>query len=175
MKSYCLYCKTGSEKKLAYLIKKSVEDVLNEDIQIMYPVRIMNQKKQGKWKKVEQPLIPGYMFLYLEDDIPFPLFLIKNERNAYKILRNNDYTLALKGSDEDYARWVYNHQGTIRPSKVLFKEGKLVRVIDGPLCDLNGKIVKVDRHHKRVHVMFQFGGKERIINLSIEDIEMDSQ
>jgi len=172
MKSYCLYCKTGSEQKLVTLIKKNVEEILHHPIEVMYPVRIMNQKKQGKWHKVEQPLIPGYLFLYLDDEIPFPLFLIKNERNAYKILRNSDFTLALKGSDDQYARWVYDHQGTIKPSKVLFKEGKMIKVIDGPLADLHGNIVKVDRHHKRVHVSFEFGGKERIINISIEDIEI---
>ncbi|NCB01712.1 MAG: hypothetical protein EOM67_06045 [Spirochaetia bacterium] len=170
MKSYCLYCKTGSEVQLVYTIKKSVRELLNEEIEVFFPIRIMQQKKMGKWSKVKQPLIPGYVFLYLDDDFPFPLFLIKQERNAYKILRNPDNTLSLKGGDEEYARWVYNHQGTIQPSRVKFEEGRLVKVIDGPLFDMKGEIVKVDRHHKRVHVAFEFGGKRQIINVSITDI-----
>ena len=171
MKSYCVYCKSGSEKKLVLLITKSVKELLEQRIEVLFPVRVMNQKKGGKWQKVSQPLIPGYIFLYLDDETPFPLFLIKNERNAYKILRNSDFTLALRGSDEQYAQWVYNHQGKIKPSRVLFKEGKIIKVVDGPLSDLQGKIVKVDRHHKRVHVQFNFGGQERIINLAIDDVE----
>ncbi len=170
MKSYCLYCKTGAEEKLVYTIKKSMRDILNEEIEVFFPIRIMNQKKKGTWSKVKQPLIPGYVFLYLDDEIPFPLFLIKQERNAYKILRNPDFSLALKGPDEEYAIWVYNHQGTIKPSKVKFEEGRLVKVIDGPLFDMKGEIVKVDRHRKRVHVAFEFGGKKQVINVSIEDI-----
>jgi len=170
MKSYCLYCKTGSEEQLVFTIKKSVKELLHEEIEVFFPIRIMQQKKQGKWSKVKQPLIPGYVFLYLEDEVPFPLFLIKQERNAYKILRNPDLSLSLKGPNEEYATWVYNHQGTIKPSTVKFEEGRLVKIIDGPLFDMKGEIVKVDRHHKRVHVAFEFGGKKQIINVSIQDI-----
>ncbi len=170
MKSYCLYCKSGSEEKLVYTIRKGVNELLNEEIDVLFPIRIMQQKKKGKWSKVKQPLIPGYIFIYLEDDIPLPLFLINQERNAYKILRNTDLSLALKGADEEYATWVYNHQGTITPSTVKFEEGRLVKIIDGPLFDMKGEIIKVDRHHKRVHVAFDFGGKRQIINVSIQDI-----
>jgi transcriptional antiterminator NusG len=174
MKSYCIYCKTGSEAKLVFLLKKDMKDLEHVEVNLMFPVRIMHQKRRGVWAKVEQPLLPGYVFMYVEDADPFPAYVVRLERDAFRILRNPDMSMELQGSDEDYARWVFNHQGRFEPSKVVFKEGQLVKVLSGPLLDMKGRLVKIDRHHKRVVVAFQFAGQERRINLGIDVIEQDA-
>ncbi|MFA5513549.1 MAG: transcription termination/antitermination NusG family protein [Sphaerochaetaceae bacterium] len=171
MKCYCLYCKTGSESKLVDLLKNSMHNYLNVEAEIFYPLRVMNQKNRGIWRSVEQPLLPGYLFLYLDKEIPFPTFLISQERNAYKVLRYSDGTMALKDQDEKYALWVYRHKGSFEASTVLFKEGQMIKVIDGPLMEMDGQIVKIDRHHKRVVVEMMFAGALRRVNLSINIIE----
>jgi transcriptional antiterminator NusG len=132
----------------------------------------MQQRKRGQWTKVEQPLLPGYIFLYLEDEIPFPLFIINQERDAYKILRNPDGSMELKNGDAQYAAWVHNHGGTFLPSTVVYKEGQLIKVLDGPLRDMEGRIAKLDRHHKRIVVAFMFAGEERKVNLSVNVIDI---
>jgi transcriptional antiterminator NusG len=172
MKAYCLYCKTGSEAKLVYLLKKDMRDYLQMDADVIYPTRIMQQRKRGQWSRVEQPLLPGYVFIYLDDEIPFPLFIIRQERDAYKILRNDDGSMELKGSDAQYAHWVYQHDGTFEPSTVVYKQGQLVKVLDGPLKDMEGRIAKLDRHHKRIVVAFTFAGVERKVNLSVNVIDL---
>jgi transcription antitermination factor NusG len=53
----------------------------------------------------------------------------------------------------------------------VFKHGQIVKVLDGPLKDMEGRIVKLDRHHKRVVVGFMFAGSERRVNLSINVID----
>ncbi|WP_422482074.1 transcription termination/antitermination NusG family protein [Pleomorphochaeta sp. DL1XJH-081] len=171
MKAYCLYCKTGAEAKLVKLLKKDMRDYFDMELEVIYPTRLMNQRKQGQWKRVEQPLLPGYVFIYLQDEIPFPLFIIRQEREAYKILRNPDNTMELRSGDMQYAMWVYNHGGKFVPSTVVFKHGQIVKVLDGPLKDMEGRIVKLDRHHKRVVVGFMFAGSERRVNLSINVID----
>lgn len=172
MKAYCLYCKTGSEEKLVTLLKKDMRDYLNLDLEVIYPSRLMNQRKQGQWRRVEQPLLPGYIFLYLDDATEFPLFIIKQEREAYKILRNPDGSMELRSGDMQYAMWVYNHGGKFVPSTIVFKDGQLIKVLDGPLKDMEGRIVKLDRHHKRVVVGFMFAGAERRVNLSVNVIDL---
>jgi len=170
MNSYCLYCRTGAEDKIVRVLHKRLTEELHEQAEILFPSRIMNQRKRGTWSRVKQPLLPGYVFIYLSEEIPFPTYLLREAGDAYKILKNLDNSLPLKGSDEEYAMWVYRHHGLIRPSRVKFEQGRLVKVIDGPLLDLSGKITKVDRHHKRVYVSFMFGGKKQIINMSIDDL-----
>ena len=175
MRSYCIYCKTGSEAKLVYLLKKDMLDFENIEVTLMFPVRILQEKRQGVWRKVEQPLLPGYIFLYLDDEEMFPNYIVRQERDAYKILRNSDGSMILQGSDEEYARWVWSHGGRFEPSKVVFKEGQVVKILSGPLLDMQGRIVKMDRHHKRVVVAFMFGGQERKVNLSVEAIDLDKE
>lgn len=172
MKSYCLYCKTGSEAKLVKLLKKDMRDYLQMEMDVIYPTRMMNQRRRGIWSRVEQPLLPGYVFIYLDDDTPFPSFIIKQERDAYKILRYPDGSIELQSGDLQYAMWVYNHGGRFEPSTVVFTHGQIVKVLDGPLKEMEGKIVKLDRHHKRVVVGFMFAGAERRVNLSINIIDL---
>ncbi|MEA5032754.1 MAG: transcription termination/antitermination NusG family protein [Sphaerochaeta sp.] len=172
MKSYCLYCKTGAEDKLVYLLKKDMRDYLDMDLEVLFPTRVMNQRKRGQWSKVTQPLLPGYLFLYLDDEVPLPLFIIKQERDAYKILRYSDGSMELHAGDAQYAMWIYNHGGELKPSTVVYKEGSLVKVLDGPMRDMEGRIIKLDRHHKRVVVGFMFAGTERRMNLSVNVIDL---
>ena len=54
----------------------------------------------------------------------------------------------------------------------MFKDGQLIKVLDGPLKDMEGRIVKLDRHHKRVVVGFMFAGAERRVNLSVNVIDL---
>ncbi|PKL14416.1 MAG: hypothetical protein CVV52_01845 [Spirochaetae bacterium HGW-Spirochaetae-8] len=175
MRSYCIYCKTGSEAKLVYLLKKDMMDLMGMEVNLMFPVRILNEKRKGQWVKAEQPLFPGYIFLYLGDDEGFPSYIVKQERDVFKILRYPDGSMALRGADEEYARWVRNHNGKLEPSKVAFREGQVVKILSGPLLDLQGRIVKMDRHHKRVVVAFMFAGQERMINLSVDIIDLPPQ
>ena len=56
---------------------------------------------------------------------------------------------------------------------MVFKEGQLVKILDGPLKDMQGKIIKLDRHHKRVIVAFMFAGTERHINLSVNVLDLE--
>jgi len=171
MKCYCLYCKTGSEAKLVRLLKKDMRDLEDRDVTILFPTKIVNERHRGVWRRVEQPLLPGYLFLYLEDDVPFPVFIIRQERDAYRILRYADGSMQLQSSDMQYALWVHNHGGRFEPSTVVFREGQMVKVLDGPLVDMEGRIVKMDRHHKRVIVAFMFAGEERKVNLSIQVVD----
>lgn len=171
MRSYCIYCKTGSERSLAGQLAKDVRELHGYEVVILFPQRVLHERKKGVWHKVEQPLMPGYLFLYMEDEDLFFSYLVKQERDVYKVLRYSDGSMQLKAGDEQYARWLWNHNGKLEPSKVVFEEGQPVKVISGPLMDMDGRIVKMDRHKKRAVVAFMFAGEERTMNLSVEAID----
>lgn len=171
MKAYCIYCKSGSEEKLLQLLTKEMRLNYPHSFDIFYPVRIINQKKRGVWSRIDQPLLPGYLFLYLDEEETLPLFLLHHERDIYKILRYSDGTMELKGDDAHYADWVFNNRGRLEPSRVIYQPKQPIKVIDGPLKDLRGNIVKVDKHHKRVIVEAMFAGAMRKIHLSADFVE----
>jgi transcriptional antiterminator NusG len=64
-----------------------------------------------------------------------------------------------------------HNKGTIRPSKVVYKKGEPIRIIDGPMKDFMGTIVKVDYRHSRVMVEFQFAEVIRRVSMPVEFVE----
>ncbi|MDD3996698.1 MAG: KOW motif-containing protein [Sphaerochaetaceae bacterium] len=168
MRSYCIYCKTGSEHRLVEHLSKMLKELYESEPKLLFPVRLVHEKHRGRWSTVEQPLLPGYLFLYVDDTEVLAPYIIKQERDVYKILRYTDGTMQLRDGDEAYAMWVLRYKGRLAPSKAICEAGRLVKILEGPLIDMEGKIVKVDRHKKRVVVAFDFAGMERLVNLSVD-------
>ncbi len=161
--SYCVFCRTGSETEVAKAISQN-----DPELTAIAPHRILSERRQGKWVERTVALLPGYVFLYVDREMP-----IKQKAKAndlYKILEYEHGMAKLTGPDEAYAQWIYRHQGKIAPSKIL-SDGDTVQVIDGPLKDCTGKITKLDRHKRRAWVEFEFDGQKRTVSLTAEWIE----
>ncbi len=163
MRSWCIFCKTGSEKGVAQCLA-----ALDNKYKVIAPVRVLQEKRKGKWVDREQILFPGYIFLYAKEEIEYEL--IKKVPGFYKILGNDMEFRELQGPDYEYSMWIYRHRGHIKPSKVL-TIGRTVKVIEGPLSDTFGTIVKLDKHKRRIWVEFEFAGQSRLVSLSAECVE----
>lgn len=167
MKSYCVFCKTGSEHKIAKNINQ-----IDEKITAIAPVRIIQQKRKGVWVKCEQILLPGYIFIFTDEEMQPGLR--SKVANIYKILEYQFGLRELAGDDYEYSMWIYRNQGSIAPSRVL-TEGSTVRVLDGPLSDGFGTIVKLDRHKRKVWIEFEFDGQKRTVSLSAECVTAEDE
>lgn len=167
MKCYCVFCKTGGEASVAQKI-----NIVDEAVKAIAPMRIIQEKRKGKWEEKEKALLPGYVFVYSEEE--FEAYLVRKLTDLYKVLSYDDDVRELVGKDYEYAMWVWRHQGNINPSKVLTQGGN-VKVIEGPLIDTCGVIKKLDKHKRRAWVEFEFDGISRIVVLSAEVVDsMDS-
>ena len=111
-------------------------------------------------------LLPGYVFLFSPEDTAESQ-LHERVTDMYKFLEYEDGIRDLCNEDYDYAMWIYNNHGSIAPSRIL-ADGTVIRVIDGPLLDCHGKIVRLDKHKRRVLVEFDFDGSKRVISLSAD-------
>jgi transcription antitermination factor NusG len=160
IRSYCLYCKTGSETTLAQHLNQ-----LDKTLTALVPTRFLPEKRQGIWKNNEQTFLPGYIFLFTEAECLPPLRRMVN--NLYRVLAYETGVKVLSGQDESYALWLYNHQGQIGPSAILTEGGK-IRVVSGPLLDFTGKITRLDKHKRRAWVSFDFDGCNRTICIGAE-------
>ena len=158
IQAYCLMCRTGTEMKVCRQIHKHYPD-----LEAFVPIRIIEEKRKRVWQSFEKILLPGYVFLYTETELPHDL--IRSISHTYKILVYEKGFRALQDEDREYALWLYRHQGTIASSKIL-QEGNAITVVEGPLKDLYGKIIKLDRRKRKAWVSFVFDGEERIVSLS---------
>lgn len=162
--SYCIFCRSGCEEKVTGIITK-----YTPEIQAYAPKRIMREKKRGKWTQRELALLPGYVFLFGEEIENIRSCLKGND--IYKVLQYDDGIRKLAGSDHEYAMWILSHSGKITPSKV-FEDGDEIRVIDGPLGNCTGKIVRLDKRKRRAIVEFEFDGKKRKVSLSADCMDL---
>ena len=65
--------------------------------------------------------------------------------------RYDDGEYRLRGADLDFVEWIRRHDGTIEPTKVI-KEGTKIRFVEGPLCELNGRVLKVNKSRRQVQI-----------------------
>ena len=162
-KAYCVFCRTGSELLVAESIRQRFPQ-----LSALAPVKILPEKRAGQWHDQTKALLPGYVFVYSEDELPFDLR--HKTRDLYMVLQYERGIRTLTGPDEEYAMWLLRHEGVIEPSKVL-SVGSAITVLSGPMTDFGGKIVRLDKHKRRAWVEFEFDGVKRVISIGAECIE----
>lgn len=140
---------------------------IDDNIITIVPVRVLWEKYKGKWEARERPMLPGYVFLYYKDKLPDDI--LRKLVRHYKLLEYDTGKRELWGYDYEYAMWIYSHNGRIEESKALC-EGDTIKVVDGPLAEGIGKIIKLDRHKRRAWVEFDFAGRVFRVSLSVVDI-----
>ncbi len=175
MKYYCIACRTGGEAKVRAHLNKYFTRELGDlnDVKVFYPMRKMFERRKGKKLVTDQPILPGYLMVSSEVDLQEYTYPVKGIPGCYGFLRNLDKTVALQGADLQYAAWIMGNKGIIKPSKAEFKEGEPIKVLEGPLMDLHGTIMRVDRRSSRVLVAFEFANEVRKVSMPVEFVGSD--
>lgn len=163
-KSYgCLFCKTGKEQSVADQIQTACPNV---------HAMTMRQLKYRTCKKVktqeEAILFPSYVFFEapssMEPSIEFPT------QNVIRILSMDNGIWQLQGEDKRFVKWLFQYDGLLGFSKA-YKEGYRIRIISGPLKDMEGKIKRVDKRGMSGQIILSFHGKDIPVWLGFELIK----
>lgn len=163
IKAYCLFCETGSESKLAQVIREFYEGV--------YALPLMQErhKSEGGKRSIQvSVMLPGYIFLYTLGDVCRES--ISSLRKAYFFLEYEQGECELIGSDRAFALWVLRYGGVITCSKAL-REGDRVLITEGPLRSHGGQIRKIDKHRRNAQVDIAVGGRVWTVWLAFDWVE----
>ena len=79
--------------------------------------------------------------------------------------------MRLQGGDRQFARWLFQYDGLLDFSKAC-REGSRIRIISGPLKDMEGKILRVDKRGRSGQVTLEFNGRTIPIWLGFELIDL---
>jgi len=149
----CIFCVTGMELAAVQHIQRVCDDV-----HVIVARQFQQRTIHGKSHVAESLLFPGYAFFEAsarEDVINrFP----KHE-SILSILKTADGDWRLYGDDAKLVKWLFSYDGLL-PLSQACKEGDWVRIIDGPLLDMQGKIVHFDKRHKSAQVAITFCNRE---------------
>jgi transcription antitermination factor NusG len=141
----CIFCVTGKEMAVA----QHLEHVC-EDVSAIVARQLKRKTVHGKTHVEENALYPGYIFFEAsvhEEGIPG---FQKNE-NIFSVLRSGKNDWRLYGNDAKFAEWLFSYDGLIPFSKAV-NEGDRVRIVSGPLFDMQGLVVKFNKRHKSAQI-----------------------
>lgn len=87
-----------------------------------------------------------------------------------KILTVDKGTWQLAGQDERFAKWLFKYDGLLNFSKA-YREGERIKIVSGPLKDMEGQIKRIDKRGRSGQVILQFGGISTKVWLGFDLIE----
>lgn len=159
----CLFCITGREERIVQRIAESCP--------LVHAVTMRKMKyrtSHGQKRTEEALLLPSYVFFTAPTDTdPFQAL---PKTDVIRILLSNDGEWQLQGEDLRFAKWLFQYDGLLDFSKA-HREGDRIRIISGPLKDMEGKITRIDKRGRSGQVMVEFQGRTIPIWLSFELID----
>ena len=167
---FCLSCFAGKEEETRERVSKFLEGATDCEFLVWFPKKEVREKRKGRYESIEKPMFSNYIFIYWngEDETDFPFYELRKIPTVIKVLKYDDNSHALKGNDLAFAKWIHTHDGHIKQSKVIYKEGQKIHICEGPLKGFDGNVIKVDKHHKRITVRFEFGDIVSDVSFSVE-------
>ena len=166
---YAVYVRSRSEKKAA----KYLEDISGYTdvyhIEAYCPMVEYIRQWSDRKKKIETPLFTSYIFVRIATQKDYDKVL----ENPYvvKFIWFNGIPCAIPDTQiEAIRRYVNEYNGVDElPSRDDYRKGQLVRVINGPMKGLVGRLSEVDS--KRLIVLIEGVGSYIPVNLSRAKVE----
>ena len=155
----CLFCVTGKEKSVARMV-----EAVCPEVRAIAARQEKHKSVQGHKSKVEAVILPSYVFFEAPADMASLSWMPSTD-----VIRLLSYEgeWRLAGEDERFARWLFQYDGLLRFSTA-YREGEHVRIIAGPLKDMEGQIKRIDKRGHSGQVELQFNQKKILIWLGFD-------
>lgn len=163
---YVIQTHGGKEEETANMIRKTISSYYIEECFI--PKRERLKKFHGIWNKEEEILFQGYVFAVSRR--PEELYQeLKRIPRLTKVLgREKQYFFSLNEEEKKLVKGIGDKEHRTSISLIEVKEGKKIQVVEGPLKDYVGDVVKVNLHKREVVVRVAFMGREVELKLGVE-------
>ena len=169
MNYYAVQVKTRGEEKYIKLFKSMHPEI---KIPVHFPKRSLDIRRKGKIIRTQSAIFPGYIFIELEneDSILDYHWAFRRTDGFFRFLRSNQDICPLADRDLELVLHFLRSGPLIGKSLVTFDENNRIVVIEGPLCGLEGCIIKVDRRKGRAKIRLDLYGDTFSIDLAFEAI-----
>ena len=163
MNVYCLFCQT----QRAHIVASTLE--ARGIHRAFTPQIVKHQRVQGQNQEKQYNLLPGYVFVYDEEEPDF-FRILKGVTGMIRRLGRPEDHFCLKGTDLDFAMRLYEKDGVVGKIPV-FKEGETIRIADDLFKGCSGIITRMDYKKQRACVKFKFAGTDCTTWIACELIE----
>jgi transcriptional antiterminator NusG len=135
---------------------------------VIVPKEKQIEIKNGKRRIVEKRIFPGYVLveMIVTDD---SWYVVRNTPNVTGFVGLGVRPTPM--AKEEIGR-VKKRMGVEEPKyKIEFKEGDLVRIVDGPLKGFEAKVTDIDKDKGKIKVSVSMFGRETPVNLDFLQVK----
>ena len=165
---YVVQVMTSEEEKYLGHINQHLPEGV---IRILWPRRKLIIRRRGKRIPSLAPIFPGYLFMEAETLSPEAYWTLRKTPGFVRFLDSNQNVRPLSGSDRELIVHFLRFGPVVETSRVRFDENARIRVVEGPLKGLEGKIVKVDRRKGRAKVKLDLYNESFLVDFGFETIQ----
>ncbi len=122
---------------------------------MLWPRRSLRIRRTGLWRDSVSPIFPSYVFLQSADIDPDLYAGLKRTPGFIRFLPSNEARAPLEQKDQALLSHFLSFGEVVEKSAAYFDENRRIRVISGPLKNLEGMIVRVDRRKGRARVRLE--------------------
>ncbi|MCC6260942.1 MAG: transcription termination/antitermination protein NusG [Anaerolineales bacterium] len=167
---YVIHCYSGYENKVRHNLEQRIETMGMKDkiFDVVIPTQEEIEVKDGKRKKVERHIFPGYVLVNLaltEES----WYVVRNTPGVTGFVGMGNSPTPLR--PEEVAQIVKRMEAEAPTVKVTYKVGERVRIVDGPFNDFRGVVAEIDMERTKVRVMVSFFGRETPVELDFLQVE----
>jgi transcriptional antiterminator NusG len=161
---------SGYEEAVARNLKQRIESFGMEDkiFNVIVPIEKKIKIKSGKRKTVDEKIYPGYVLveMIVTDD---SWYVVRNTPRVTGFVGSG--TTPIPVSDEEIKN-LQKRMGVEEPKyKIDFSAGDVVKIIDGPFKEFDGKVSEIDEERGRVKVLVSMFGRETPVELDFLQVK----
>ena len=161
---YVLHTYSGYEDSVVYNLKQRIESMGMEDkiFDVMVPKEKKIKIRDSKRVTVEEKIFPGYVLvnMIVTDD---SWYMVRNTPNVTGFVGSGTVPTPIS---DDEVKVIQKRMGMNEfKYKIEFIIGDLLRIIDGPFKDYEGKVAEIDEEKGKIKVLISIFGRETPVEL----------
>lgn len=161
---YAIHTYSGYEDAVMRNLKQRIESMAMGDkiFQVIVPVEKKIKIKNGKRRVVEEKIYPGYVLveMIVTDD---SWYVVRNTPRVTGFVGAGTTPTPL--SREEVNR-LLERMGKGEPEfKIEVRPGDLIKIIDGPFKDFDGKVSEIDQERGKIKVLVNVFGRDTPVEL----------
>jgi transcriptional antiterminator NusG len=170
---YVVHAYSGMEKAVERNLRERIDrsGMSAKFGRILVPTEEVVELKNGKKSVTERRFFPGYVLVEMEmnDDT---WHLVKNTNKVTGFVGGSAMRPTPISEKEVNAIMQQMREGVEKPKpKVLFENGEMVRVKDGPFTDFQGTVEDVNYEKSRLRVAVTIFGRSTPVELEFGQVE----
>jgi transcriptional antiterminator NusG len=167
---YVLHTYSGYEDSVAFNLKQRIEsmDMQDKIFDVIVPKEKKIKIRDSKRVTVEEKIFPGYVIveMIVTDD---SWYVVRNTPNVTGFVGSGTVPTPILEEEITYLK---SRMGIQEPKyKIDFAVSDLVKVLDGPFKDYEGKVSEVDESKGKVKVLVSIFGRETPLELDFLQVK----